>query len=360
MKNIKTHLLAYLTWNRVVPWKVLALKNPKKKLFPFAYGSSQPVLRKRALEGTVMWVVTVPRLTVGESINGGRSKAKKHLILPPTLVARLRIDSFFCDRYHFSEQAAREEYLTPGVAALLKLWGAVVTAQEKGSFFYGPNDATRFLNNLVFHSKKAKTLKPDKKLTESERYLSYAYKLQSIRHIDVAESDVDLDTFVPHQWEKTVFLSYVRNDNRKYIARLAYELQAQGWHPWFDSLSMPGYRTSKRMGRVLPKHEHISRIANLIEEGIRHSAIFLSLRDNDYDLRLKQSKGGGGNGPGGMSWVRYERDLARARKRKMGHIVLGKVDESLPEYLGKLWSSNSESPHLTAMKLSDVWNVDSS
>ena len=354
----ETHLLAYLTWNRVVPWKVLALKGRKKKLFPFAYGSSQRILCKRAKEGTVLWVVTMPRLMVGESKDSRGRQVKEFSTLPPTLVARLKIESFLCERNHCSEQVAREESVGPGVAALLKHWGAVATAREKGSLFYGPNDATKFLDSLVFHSKKkTKTLKPDEKLTESKRYLSYAHRLQSIRHIDVAESRVDLGSSNPlrPQLEKTVFLSYVHNDNMKYAANLASALQAQGWYPWFDSLSMPGYRTSRRFQRAISKQEHTSRIASLIEEGIRHCAIFLSIRDEDYDSRLKQCVGGEGSGPGGVSWVRYERDLASDRKLRMGHIKLGRVKGKPHVSLGERWSNNCESPHSTAVNLSNIW-----
>jgi hypothetical protein len=300
---------------------------------------------------------------VGENKDRRGRQVKEFLTLPPTLVARLQIKSFLCEGNHCSEQVAREESLGPGVAALLKHWGAVATAREKGSLFYGPNDATSFLNSLVFHSKKkAETLKPDEELTESKRYLSYAYRLQSIRHIDVAESGVDLRASNPlgPQSEKIVFLSYVHNDNTKYPAKLASEFLSQGWYPWFDSLSMPGYRTSRRLPTVISKQEHTSRLASLIEEGMCHCAIFLSLRDKDYDSRLKECEGGAGNGPGGASWVRYERDLASARRLRMGHIELGRIDESPPVFLGERWPSYSENPQATAVKLSEVWDVGSS
>lgn len=363
MTSKETHLLAYLTWDRVVPWKVLALKDPNKKLFPFAYGSGQRIFCNSARKGTVLWVVTVPRLVVGDKKNSSGRKVKDVIILPPTLVARLQITSFLRAGKQGSEPAAREKPLGPGVAALLKQWGAVATAEEEGSIFFGPNDATGFLNRLVFRSeRKAKTLKPDEKLPKSEQYMSYAYRLQSIRHIDVAESGLDPGVLNPlgPQSDKTVFLSYVHDETSKYPAALAAKLLALGWCPWFDSLSIPGYRTSKRRSKVIAKQEHTSRLASLIEDGICHCKIFLSFRDKDYDLRQNEGEGCGGNGPGGASWVRYERDLASGRRLRMGHIDLGQVDESPPVFLGERWPSYGEDPRATAAKLAEAWDAGSS
>ncbi len=363
MGSTETHLLAYLTWDRVVPWKVLALKDPRKKLFPFAYGSRQHILCRRAMKGTVLWVVTVPRLVVGGNKNGSSMRNRGAHTLPPMLVARLQVESFICERNRSFERTAHEESLGPGITALLKQWGAVVRAGEKGSLFYGPNDATSFLDSLILYSKRnAQTLRADEMPTERERYMSYAYKLQRIRHIDVVKSHADLGRLNPlgPQSEKTVFLSYVRNKNAKFAARLAIELQAQGWSPWLDCLSMPGYRTSRRMQKDISEQEHTSRIACLIKEGLLHCPIFLSLRDEDYDLRLKHGEGGGGKGPCGKSWIRFERDLASARKRRIGHIEVGRVDGRPPVSLGERWPSSSENPRSTAAKLSNLWNADSS
>ena len=363
MPSNDTHLLAYLTWNRVVPWKLLALKGPQNKLFPFAYGSRQRILRNRAEEGAVLWVVTVPRLIVDEKRASRGGQARESLTLPPTLVARLQIESVLYEQDHCPEQVAREDSLGPGVAALLKQWGTVATAREKGSLFYGPNDATGFLNDVaIFSSKKARSLKPDQELTREEAYRSYAHKLQSIRHVNVAESAVDIGLLNPLgvQSGKTVFLSYVRNETNIYAAKLAFELQQQGWYPWLDRLAMPGYSTSRRLQGAISRDEHTSRLAGLIEDGMSHCAVFLSLRDRDYDSRLNQREGGGSDGPGGASWVRFERDLARARKRRMGHIVLGPVEGLPPVSLGERWPSDSKRPQSTAAKLSDVWKEISS
>ncbi len=269
-----THLLAYLTWDRVAPWKVMAMKDPNKRLFPFAYGSRQRIYFKRAMAGAVLWVATVPRLEVGKKSESKGKQVKNFIAMPPTLVARLKIKAFLCERYDCFRQGTGQEARNPGVAALLKQWGAVATAREEGSVFYGPNDATGFLNSLVFHSaKKATSLKPDENLTESERYMSYAYKLQSIRRINVAESsgrfDLGSSNVLGQQSERTVFLSYVHNDSRNYPAELACELQKQGWNPWFDSLSMPGYRTSSSLRSSIGNKERTRRLAGLIGAPLR-------------------------------------------------------------------------------------------
>jgi len=102
--------LAYVTWNRVVPWKILSLPQHRGERFaPLGYGAgSRSKIRrprnllKRVQPKDTIYVVTMPW-----------TKARG---LPPTLVARLQVKAV-CHGMRFPKALShnlREEARAPG------------------------------------------------------------------------------------------------------------------------------------------------------------------------------------------------------------------------------------------------------
>jgi hypothetical protein len=74
-------LVTLLTWDRLVPWKVLSLPGRVTGDFlPVGYGSKSTVFRGRAKEDSTLWVVTMP---IPEDLH------------PPSLVAQITVKGLY-------------------------------------------------------------------------------------------------------------------------------------------------------------------------------------------------------------------------------------------------------------------------
>ncbi len=86
------NLIAYMTWDRLVAWKILSLKisEDKDRLIPLGFGSRQRIFSKYGIAGNTIWVFSIPTVKIA----GTRGSYKYR----PTLVAKIKIkDHIGCD-----------------------------------------------------------------------------------------------------------------------------------------------------------------------------------------------------------------------------------------------------------------------
>jgi hypothetical protein len=180
--------IAYMTWDRIVPWKILALKaRPNGPLVPVGFGANRDDFFDNVRRRSRIWVVT--------RIGGELS-----------LAGRVTVDAML------ESETAEPEERTPGIDRLLDTWKYVARADPRTSRFFEANlvtDDLRFSQNRTIH----------------------------YRSLDFSESI--------RQASKTIFLSYRWKDARRYALLLARALRRNGMSPWIDALSMTGFMKKK-------------------------------------------------------------------------------------------------------------------
>jgi hypothetical protein len=220
-------IVALLTWDRVVPWKVLCLpRGRRSELVPLGFGTDTRVLHP----GTTIWVVAVPKIAG----------------LPATLVARVRID-------HSYRRDHRPARCSKFLSDMLDQWKFVGTS-DRGSRFFELNDARGALNSLGL----------------STRQLGFRKSVV----VDPDEAATAFQTCTSTR-SASVFLSYTHAMGRSTALPLVRELQERRLRPWLDHLALPGFELQEE-----PKIDE-RRLSRLIRLGIRQSrhAVVLKTRD---------------------------------------------------------------------------------
>ncbi len=309
-EKAKDALIAYVTWDRVVPWKILSLPDKKDGFFfPVGYGSNQPAL-KHAKRDTTLWVVTLPWVKIKSC--GIRTYPFV------SLVARLQIAGVYkcCCK-------VPRELRSRGVSTLLEIWGWVAVAKSReNSRFYELNNVNKALQTLeVVESSDLKN--------EILIRKKIGARLQSIRVLKGRASAVEQrfaeDLASGHPESRQVFLSFKSNDNDSYVYALglAKALLDRGYSSWLDSLSIPLYyklASDDRKGRA--------RLRRLIELGLRQCHLAIGLVSKQYAT--------GNKGVQGMGyWTEFERQaiknetvVGRPEFRSFG--ILDKVSKDDP------------------------------
>jgi hypothetical protein len=254
-------LVAYMTWDRLVPWKVLSLpERVTEPFYPVGYGSKHTVFRGRADRGATLWVVTKPQL-----------KSTYH----PTLVAKIRVL-----RRHSAESGMRprrgaaplRDPHQKAIDELLRQWGWVAESDPRASRFFELNDASAALGKL--------------------NLTTQLLGLRKIVKVDAARARDSFRSCTRRAKERTVFISYAHADAERLALDLAEALLARGFSPWLDALTIPRYDVE------LEDDVRPYRLGKLIELGIQRSQLGIALVTHRYAA---------------TTWTRRERDWLRRR-----------------------------------------------
>lgn len=245
-------LVALLTWDRLVPWKVLSLDRHTSDFAPVGFGSRSTVFRGRVRKGTTLWVVTRPR-------------PEKHH--PPSLVARITAEGLY------TPDDCPARLRSKGVDDLLSQWGWVAVADRSESRFFELNDASPALEDLGIRSFRVMRSFPDG--TERVRR-AFASSIEQADH-------------------QTVFLSHTHAESRSFALEVARALREVGFSPWLDSLTIPMYDVARDGD---PAADRLSRLIRL---GLSRSRLAVILSSKDY---------------GATEWTRRERRWICDMKRQ--------------------------------------------
>lgn len=250
-------LVTLLTWNRLVPWKVLSLPTRVTGDFvPVGFGSKSTVFRGRAREGSTLWVVTRP------------TPERLH---PPSLVARITVEGLY------TKENCPARLRCKGVEELLEQWCWVAVSNPEQSEFFELNDASSALRALGIKSFSVMR--------------SFPGGTERVR-----------EAFGPcmrHTRNRTVFLSYTHAESTEFALALAGELRTEGFSPWLDSLTLPLYEVDREGS---PSHERLSK---LIRIGLERSHLAVVLGTRNY---------------GKTAWTRKEREWIRTRRANSGQL----------------------------------------
>jgi hypothetical protein len=308
-------LIAYVAWDRVVPWKILSLPEKDDAPFtPIGYGSRQAVLRKRALPDSFLWVITIPTL---------RSHAGRLQILPPTLVARIEIAAL-C-----SKDDCPAALRTRGIGLLLNQWTWVAVAKPGNSRFYELNDASPALQQLGMMEAR-ETLN-----------LSIAKRFQSIRHVpDAARAQAAFESLDLQAQHKTVFISYTHAEGAIAAQQLASELSVLGFHLWMDALTIPFYNVKKE-DDCRPH-----RLQQLIRLGIRKTQLAIILNTPAYASKTDAC---------GFNWTQWEYELILEKKRINPSFRCMEIDMGGKPLTGNLKRLSGKLSGSLGKAIADAW-----
>ncbi len=313
-----SNLLAYMTWNRLVAWKILSLEiSGNKELVPIGFGSNQQIFMKYAKPGSVIWIFSIPSVKIPGDKNIHRYR--------PTLIARIKVKQLLHKK---SPQLNR--YPTQGVKRLMSYWKNVAISDFEESEFYELNDATKLLLALKFQSQSGEShlVNPigyiPKRTETSENQklrISLAQQLQSVRRISDTTNTciVELEKHAQEVRENTVFISYAHGDGRNYPLELADSLLDRKWSPWVDSIAVPSKR-KRQSENILP-----DRLLRLLEYGIKGSSLFIGLISDNYIRKDKEID---------VRWTLKEWYLAQEYKQKssgLSCIQVSKNTANLPD-----------------------------
>jgi hypothetical protein len=223
MKNA----VAYMAWERIVPWKILSLKeHPYVQPVPVGYGARNKDF-KNLEPGSQIWVVT--RIADEFSLAG-----------------RVFVDNIFDRDLVLSEKRPKE------IAGLFVKWRYVAEANRNNSEFFEANNAEPVLTK---------------------------YNVKFARNRTIVYFDGSLeDSFRSciEQARKTVFISYRWAEARRFAIALAREFRKRGFSPWLDALSIPDYEAKGEPG------VNRQRLEKLIELGIGSSKMAVVINTMTY------------------------------------------------------------------------------
>ena len=278
--------LAYVTWDRVVPWKVLSLPQHRGERFaPLGYGTGRRSktrkprnLLKQVKPGDTIYVVTMP----WTNARG----------IPPTLVARLHVKAVCYGM-------GPPQHLTLNLKKLCRIWNAVAIADPCSSEFYGLNDATAALHRLGIIT--PGVARGAARLRAIRAQLGR--RVQKILRLSTSAEQAEraFAGSMAQGTRQSVFISYAHIDGEPYALDLARHLMRRGLSPWLDALAIPRY-DSKKEGPGKSR-----RLQKLLQLGIAHSVLGISIITDSY-LKKKDKRG--------IVWTRREWDqIARRRQR---------------------------------------------
>jgi hypothetical protein len=231
-------IIAFMKWERLVPWKVFSLKEfPGRPLVPIGFGSRFREFHDWAEPKSQIWVIT--------------KISNQH-----SLAARITVREIL-DRNSMPE----EQWPSQGVR-LLKIWRFVTTADLDNSEFFETNNATSVLKANGIQFGRNRTL------------------------VCQEESLEDMFKTCMEQGRRTVFISYRWGEAKKFAKGLAKELRKEGFSPWLDAMALPEYEADRESEKDAP------RLNRLIKSGIERSkfAIVIDTRTygESYWTRLEQ------------------------------------------------------------------------
>lgn len=280
--------LAYVTWDRVVPWKILSLPEKRgQNFFPVGYGAGKKMnVMRRVKPDDTIWVVTMPRA----KLKGKRNRRNFH----PTLVACIKVKSI-CPGESCPAQ------LSHGIKALLKEWKSVAVSDPNESHFFELNDASEALFRLGI----LPSMPPSSADEEQVSVLrgEVGRRIPKILRLKASEQEAmsAFKSCMRQGSKKAVFISYARIDGEEFALEFADALLEKGFSPWLDSLAIPRYNV-KREDEYDPP-----RLKKMLQLGIDRSAMAVCVITDEY--RKKKD-------PFGMIWTQREWDRIVRRYRR--------------------------------------------
>ncbi|MCP3997656.1 MAG: TIR domain-containing protein [bacterium] len=285
-------LVTLLTWDRLVPWKILSLpKRVTDDFFPVAYGSRNKVFRGRAKEGSTLWVVTRP---------------EPRGLHPPSLVARITIKGLY------TTENLPPHLRSKGVEELLDKWCWVAVSNPEQSEFFELNDASSALRTL-----QVKSFRVMRSFPGDTRRVNRAF-----------------GPCMRRARNRTVFLSHTHAESAEFALALAGALREDGFSPWLDSLTLPLYEVDRKGG---PAPERLSK---LIRIGLRHSRLAIVIGTKNY---------------GNTVWTRKERDWIHVQRRKGSELRCVEIVRGTSKLRSCDRRFDEECPRAVARKIADWW-----
>lgn len=237
-KMSKEHLLCYIRRDSLASWKLDSLERGTRNHPVLAYGSNDPIFAKFAKRGNVLWVI-------GTRPDG-----------PPSLEAKIEISG--------------ELYKN-------KEWDCEVKGSSSGSAFFGANDASNTVMEIVFKSNNSLWSLQDKYSSVEWKNI-YGRELQSPRRLAPLGERINrhrspgaagLEQLARRAMNRSVFISWKHTDNnrnwRRFINALTVELTKCGFSVWWDQVALtdvgvvdeyPASKKDEMMNRLL--HHGIS------------------------------------------------------------------------------------------------------
>jgi hypothetical protein len=220
--------VAYMAWERVVPWKILSMiEGSDAPLVPIGFGARNRDFYKLLEPGSQIWAVT---------------RIANEFSLAGRVVVREILDRNCIPREKWPKDVAR----------LFKKWRFVARADPAESEFFETNDAEPVI---------------EKHQIEFAQNRTITYHDASIE-----------DSFAAciAQARKTVFLSYRWSEGRRFAIALAKAFRRKGFSPWLDALSVPGYEAKREPGVIA------SRLKRLIKLGIGESTLAVVINTGTF------------------------------------------------------------------------------
>jgi hypothetical protein len=220
--------VAYMAWERVVPWKILSLMTyPDKLPVPIGYGARNLNFPELLQQRSQIWVVT---RIANEFSLAGRVVVKEIL-----------------DRNCIPENKWPKD-----IGGLFVRWRFVARADPTKSEFFETNNAEPVI---------------------AKHRIRFAQN-QTIIYRDASLYD-SFKTCIA-QARKTVFLSYRWEEGRRFAIGLAREFRRRGFSPWLDALSIPKYKATREPGVTAP------RLKRLIKLGIDASTLAVVINTKTF------------------------------------------------------------------------------
>ncbi len=271
----KSHLLCYVRRDRLTSWKLDSLDRGTRNHPVLAYGSRDRTFKRFARKGNVVWVI-------GAYPEG-----------PPTLEARIEIS---------------------GELHKNKEWSCEVKGSRDGSSFFGLNDASSAVMQLVFGSRNSLWSLQDK-YSSTEWKNIYGRELQSPRRLAPFGERINrhrsteaepLERLAHRAMNRSLFISWKHADHdrnqRRFIRVLTVELAKCGFSVWWDSTALTN------IGAVdeYPANRKDEMMNRLLRQGISQTTAVLALWTEKY---------GTSSTPNGPNWTLDEWHVRHAVAR---------------------------------------------
>ena len=270
----KTHLLCYIRRDWLASWKLDSLERGTRNHPVLAYGSNSPTFKKFARKGNVLWVI-------GAHPDG-----------PPSLEAKIEIS---------------------GELHQNKEWDCEVKGTRSGSAFFGLNDASDALMQLVFASNNSLWSLQDKYSSTNWKNI-YGRELQSPRRLAAVGERINrhhsteaapLEQLANRIENRSVFISWKHADNtenRRFIKALIVELVKCGFSVWWDQTAL----TNIGVVSEYPAAKKDEMLNRLLRQGLSRTSAVLALWTENY---------GASSTPNGPNWTRDEWHVGHAVAR---------------------------------------------
>lgn len=220
--------IAYMAWERVVPWKILSMMaRPGELPVPLGFGARNRDFHKLLEAGSQIWVVT-------------------RIANEFSLAARVAVVDIL-DR-----NCIPQDKWPTDTAGLFAKWRFVARADPTHSEFCETNNAEPVVAKHQVRFAQNQTI---------------AYREASLE--DSFKACID-------QARKTVFLSYRWCEGRRFAFALAREFRKKGLSPWLDALSIPAYEAKRESGVNAP------RLKKLIKLGIENSKLAVVVNTKSF------------------------------------------------------------------------------